>query len=168
MTQAPPPPPPPSASGQAPRTAAPTSPRFFVIVGLVVPVIGGALLAWGLSIDGERSDLAAHGVAVTYHLATCDAGLKGGLTCRGSFTFNGVIYRESLSRVLDPSPDGSMIAALVDPAHPGTSVWTVAAVRGPNATVSGETVGGVAALVVGIAIVVFGLRRKRSSQRPSA
>jgi len=47
-------------------------------------------------------------------------------------------------------------------------VWTVAAVRGPSATVSAETVGGVAALVVGIAIVAFGLRRKRSSQRPTA
>jgi len=155
-------------SGQAPRTATPTPPRFIVLVGLVVLVIGGALLAWGLSKDAERRDLAAHGVAVTYHLTTCDAGLKGGLTCRGSFTFNGVIYRESLSGVLDPPPDGSMIAALVDPAHPGTPVWTVAAVRGPNATVSGETVGGVAAVVVGIAIVVFGLRRKRSSRRRSA
>ena len=138
------------------------------MVGLLALVIGGALLAWGLSKDAERSDLAAHGVAVTYHLTTCDAGLKGGLTCRGSFAFNGVIYRESLSGVLDSPPDGSKVAALVDPAHPGTSVWTVAAVRGPSATVSAETVGGVAALVVGIAIVAFGLRRKRSSQRPTA
>ena len=128
----------------------------------------GALLAWGLSKDAERSDLAAHGVPVTYHLTTCEAGYKGGLTCRGSFAFNGVIYRESLSGVLDSPPDGSKVAALVDPAHPGTSVWTVAAVRGPSATVSAETVGGVAALVVGIAIVAFGLRRKRSSQRPTA
>jgi len=168
MTQAPPPPPPPSANGQAPRTAAETSPRFIVMVGLIVLVIGGALLAWGLSKDAQRRDLAAHGVAVTYHLTTCDAGLKGGLTCRGSFRFNGVIYRESLSGVLDSPPDGSMVAALVDPAHPGTSVWTVAAVRGPDASVSSETVGGVAALVVGLCIVVFGLRRKRSSQRPSA
>jgi hypothetical protein len=131
-------------------------------------VFGGAVLAWGLSKDAERSDLAAHGVAVTYHLTTCDAGLKDGLTCRGSFTFNGVIYRESLSGVLDSPPDGSMVAALVDPTHPGTSVWTVAAVRGPDASVSSETVGGVAALVVGLCIVVFGLRRKRSSQQPSA
>ena len=136
--------------------------------GLAVLVIGGALLAWGLSKDAERSDLAAHGVPVTYHLTTCESGAKGGLTCRGSFTINDVIYRESLSGVVNPPPDGSTVAALVDPAHPGTSVWTVAAIRGPGATVSPETVGGIAVLAVGIAIVGIGLHPKRRTQRSAA
>jgi hypothetical protein len=122
--------------------------------------------------DHQIAVLVQRGVPVTYHLSTCSGGSDGS-TCVGSFMYHGSIYTEPIQGILNFPPNGSNVAAVIDPRAPGASVYVRSAVFGPNAAGRGSWLLGavlLGALALGLAVLSRNLsvRRKAEQERIAA
>jgi len=106
--------------------------KFWLVAGVIACAVLAVIVTVSFvsaATDNARIErLKFHGVPVTVTVINCVGNIGGsgsnaaGYTCRGKYDVDGVNYREIIGSKTTPSPPGSKVRGVADPARPSTVV----------------------------------------------